>query len=135
MGFWRKSSAAFLASVALATGGAVATAAPASAAQACPAGNVCLYASTGFNNMGLRTVKTNECFQLASYHLIDGDGIMSYRNNLSVKATLWHTSPRDLEWVPDGTINAGGFSSNTSGNFSEAVLVCTGSRSPYWSEA
>ncbi|KUN81820.1 hypothetical protein AQJ64_21765 [Streptomyces griseoruber] len=124
-----------LASVALAAGGTVATATPASAAQACPADNLCLYASTGFNNMGLRTVKTSECFQLAFYNLIDGDGILSYRNNLSVKAVLWHTSNVNLEWVADGTISAGSFSSNTSGNFSDAVLVCTGGRSPYWSQA
>ncbi|MET9041633.1 proteinase inhibitor I36 SMPI [Streptomyces sp. NPDC004362] len=133
MRFWRKSSAAMLASVALAAGGTIATASPASAAQTCPADNLCLYASTGFNNMGLRTVKTSECFQLAFYNL--SGGIWSYRNNLSVKAVLWHTSSVNQEWVADGTISSGGFSSNTSGNFNNAVLVCTGGRSPYWSQA
>jgi hypothetical protein len=139
MGFRRKlqkSSAVVLASVALAAGGAVSTASPASAAQVCPAGNLCLYAYTAFSNMQLRTVNTHECFQLALYDLIDGDGIMSYRNNLPVKAVLWHTSNvAPKPWVSDGTINSGSFSSNTSGNFSAAVLVCTGGRSPYWSEA
>lgn len=135
MGFQRKSLAVFLASAALAVGGTMATAAPASAAQTCPAGNLCLYASTGFNNMGLRTVNTSECFQLAFYNLIDGDGILSYRNNLSVKAVLWHTTSVHQEWVADGTIGAGSFSSNTNGNLSHAVLVCTGGHSPYWSQA
>jgi len=134
MGFWRKASAVLLASTAWVGGSVVGTASPASAAQACPAGNLCLYASTGFNNMELRTVKTNECFQLAFYNLLDGDGIMSYDNNLAVKAVLWHTNAR-RDWVSDGAISPGGASSNTSGNFSDAVLVCTGGRAPYWSQA
>ncbi|MEU0341277.1 hypothetical protein ABZ092_20595 [Streptomyces bobili] len=133
---WQKSTAGMLLSVALAAGSAVATASPASAAQACPADNLCLYAYTAFGNMKLRTVKINECFQLALYDLIDGDGIMSYRNNLPVKAVLWHTtnvSPKP--WEALGAIGAGRFSSNTGGNLSAAILVCTGGRSPYWSEA
>ncbi|MEV6852496.1 hypothetical protein [Streptomyces microflavus] len=134
MGFWRKASATLFASAALVAGSVVATASPASAAQPCPAGNLCLYASTGFNDMGLRTVKTNECFQLAFYNLLDGDRIMSYDNNLAVKAVLWHTNARK-EWVSDGAISPGGASSNTSGNFSDVVLVCTGGRAPYWSQA
>ncbi|MFH9858862.1 peptidase inhibitor [Streptomyces sp. NPDC017202] len=133
---WQKGSAVMLTSMVMAAGGTVATASPASAAQACPADNLCLYAYTAFSNMKLRTVKTNECFQLALYDLIDGDGIMSYRNNLPVKAVLWHTTNvAPKPWEALGTIGAGSFSSNTSGNFSAAILVCTGGRSPYWSEA
>ncbi|MFJ6985083.1 MULTISPECIES: peptidase inhibitor family I36 protein [unclassified Streptomyces] len=132
MGFWRKSAAGLFASVVIAGGGVVVSAGPASAAQACPDGNLCLYASSGFTSMKMRTVQTHICFALSSFQLVGDNQIMSYRNNLPVKAALWHTSPVDREWQPDGTIAPGAFSSNTGGNFNRAVVVCTGGRSPYW---
>ncbi|MET8413663.1 hypothetical protein ABZV34_37495 [Streptomyces sp. NPDC005195] len=132
MGMLRKNTAALLAAVALATGGAITTATPASAAQTCPADNLCLYSSTGFNDMKMRTVQTSVCFALSTFQLIGDRHIMSYDNNLSVKAVLWHTRSLDQSWISDGAISAGGFSSNTGGNFNDAVVVCTGGRSPYW---
>ncbi|WP_079081544.1 peptidase inhibitor family I36 protein [Streptomyces scabiei] len=134
--FWRKNSAALLASVALVAGGTVATAASASAsasaAQTCPANSLCLYSGTGFNPMRTRAWSTYICEGLHGYfHMFDRE-IMSYRNNLPVKATFWHTSNVTTEWVSDGTTGVGAFSRNTSNSLSGAILVCTGGRSPYW---
>ncbi|MCQ9178425.1 proteinase inhibitor I36 SMPI [Streptomyces sp. IBSBF 2953] len=125
-----------LASMALMAGGALATASPASAATGgCAEGNLCLYAGTQFNAPRLTTGKTRECFQLAFYQLVGNHHIYSYVNNSPVKADLWASTPRPDEWVNVGTIGSGKFSSNTQQNFNEAVLVCTGGRAPYWSNA
>ncbi|MCX4767952.1 proteinase inhibitor I36 SMPI [Streptomyces sp. NBC_01275] len=136
MRFWRKSSAALLASVALVAGGTVATATPASAAiGGCAQGNLCLYAGTQFNVPKLTTGKTYECFQLAHYQLDGPYHIYSYVNNSPVKADLYAgTSTLDVfSYV--GTIGSGKFSSNTQQNFNEVDVVCTGGREAYWSQA
>ncbi|MFD7878568.1 proteinase inhibitor I36 SMPI [Streptomyces sp. NPDC059766] len=126
-----------LASTALMVGGALATASPASAATGgCADGNVCLYAGTQFNVPRLTTGKTSECFQLAFYQLVGNPYyIYSYVNNSSVKVDLWKSTPVPDEWSHVGTIGPGKFSSNTQKNFNEAILVCTGGRAPYWSQA
>ncbi|WP_159056357.1 proteinase inhibitor I36 SMPI [Streptomyces sp. DSM 15324] len=133
---WKR-GAMVLASMALMAGGALATASPASAATGgCADGNLCLYAGTQFNVPRLTTGKTYECFQLYSYQLAGNPYyIYSYVNNSSVKATLWTSTGIPDKWRAVGTISPGSFSSNTQKNFNEAVLVCTGGRDPYWSQA
>lgn len=135
--FGRRSAATAVASVALMTGGVVASASPASATDICPSGQLCLYRSTHFRTMEFQTGKTYECFQLARYGLADNPyQVWSYDNNLPVKAEFWRSNPvvggGRPDWLPVNSIAAGSSSTNTGGALDRAVLVCTGGRSPYW---
>ncbi|MEU9702071.1 peptidase inhibitor family I36 protein [Streptomyces sp. NPDC047981] len=114
-----------LASIALAAGlavtGMVATAPTAAAAEACPAGQLCLYAGTGFTNMKLRTGSVDTCWDLPSYGLTS---VKSYVNNMSVKATVWDRGS-DGRYYLDGTILPGRFSSNAGLAFGYYGIACT----------
>ncbi|WP_079079001.1 peptidase inhibitor [Streptomyces sp. DSM 15324] len=132
MSIWRL-LAPVVTTIAMTAGTWVATAAPAEAVGGCPSEKLCLYRSTEYRTLSFTAASTGACFWLSDYGLTEpGNGIMSYVNNLSVKATLW--SSQDLvHWYADGTIRSGGFSSDTGGSFpfNSSDKICTGSALPY----
>ncbi|MFJ4767612.1 peptidase inhibitor family I36 protein [Streptomyces uncialis] len=112
---WRRAATAAATLALLATG--VTLSPVASAAEACPARQLCLYSSTGFRSMKFQTAKKNTCWSLARYGLVNK--VYSYRNNLSVYARFYDKNGRNV-W----NIRNGG-SSGDSSSFSGEAEVCT----------
>ncbi|WP_405648038.1 peptidase inhibitor family I36 protein [Streptomyces uncialis] len=113
---WRRTATAIATMVLTATGIAVAPAA--SAAEACPAGKLCLYSSTGFVNMKFQTGSVNTCWELAFFGL---DSVRSYVNNMNGYARFYsQLIPPKKVWE----IRDGGSSSNST-TFTGELYVCT----------
>lgn len=86
----RRKIAVTFSALAMTIGGGILTATPAAADEPCSSGKLCLYRSTLFRTMELSTGSVSHCYALDTYNLTDPwAGIMSYRNNLPVKATIW----------------------------------------------
>ncbi|MDX3521283.1 peptidase inhibitor [Streptomyces scabiei] len=119
--------------VALSIGGVAVTASSAEAVGGCPSAKLCLYRSTEYRTLSFAAASTGACFTLSDYGLsAPGNGIMSYVNNLPVKATIWN-SQNLHDWYADATIRPGGYSSDTGSNFPfhESYKICTGNALPY----
>ncbi|MGW7452734.1 peptidase inhibitor family I36 protein [Streptomyces sp. NPDC054787] len=115
----------------LAVAGMTATAPSAAAVGGCPSGQLCLYEDPLYHDMDVQTGTTKVCVDLSKH----GDdyfrsGIGSYVNNLPVKAVVYRYNRLTKLLVYDGTIRAGGFSSDTGGGFGYLGMVCTGGAIP-----
>lgn len=113
----------------------VATEAPAVAADPCSAGKLCLWEDINFANgvdVTSRTTVAN-CIGLGLWGDGFQKGIGSYYNNLPVKVDVYSYDPFTWYYIYNGTIRAGGFSSNSlSGHFGDnAGAVCTGGANPW----
>ncbi|MCM2388555.1 peptidase inhibitor [Streptomyces albipurpureus] len=133
----RRKTAVTISALAMTIGGGVLAAPPAAADEPCASDKLCLYRSTLYRTMEFSTGSVSNCWWLWQYNLSGPpwSGIVSYRNNLSVKATLWDYNG-DADWpaAPQATINSGGNSSNTSGGnpaFADSAAVCTGNAKPW----
>ncbi|MFJ9821378.1 peptidase inhibitor family I36 protein [Streptomyces sp. NPDC101151] len=113
---WRKTATA-VAALALTCAGVVFSP-PASAAEPCRAGGLCLYRNTGFINMKFVTTRRSTCWDLADYGL--ANNVFSYRNNMPVYAHFFDASGDENVW----NIRNGGSSSDSS-SFSGERFVCT----------
>jgi len=89
----------------------------ATAAEPCRANGLCLYYSTGFNDMRFVTERTGRCSELVRFGLVNH--VFSYRNNLPVTVQFLDGDNRPI-W----SIRPGG-SSSDSRSFGGEVLVCT----------
>jgi len=98
-------------------GGLVLSPAPASAAESCRSGWLCLYKDTGFNNMAFTTQRHGVCWDLLNYGI---SNVGSYWNNLSVYVDFFDVSQDELVW----SIRPGGSSSNAT-SFTGERYVCT----------
>ncbi|MFJ6699832.1 peptidase inhibitor family I36 protein [Streptomyces sp. NPDC091272] len=134
----KKMGAAIAATTALFSGSTLIAATPAAAVGGCPSGKLCLYRSTEYRTLAFTSTSTSACFSLKQYGMGYGtNGINSYVNNLSVKATIWRTEHPDTAWST-GTIRPGGFTSNTQAvnpdnsgyEWRSADQICTGSAKP-----
>lgn len=92
------------------------------AAQPCPADNLCLYGSTGFNNMKFRTARHGYCWWLGNYGL--QNAVLSYDNNLGAEVYFTNGSSASPTGQVVWSSRVGGSSSN-SGAFSGENWVCT----------
>ncbi|MFD9717410.1 hypothetical protein [Streptomyces sp. NPDC059076] len=78
----------------------------------------------------------SHCWWLPDYNLgpHPWSGIVSYRNNLSVKATLWWIHLDDWNDTALATISPGSHSSDTHGGhfaFDYSKAICTGDAKPW----
>ncbi|MFJ5709541.1 MULTISPECIES: hypothetical protein [unclassified Streptomyces] len=127
MGTKRRLGTAVLAT-GLALAGMTATA-PTAAAATCPADRLCLSEYYDLNTIHATIASTKACVSIAGLGPYDFEfGIASYRNNLPVKAAVY--SKMSYGYKYDGTIQPGGASSNTYGNFGLSGLICTGGATP-----
>ncbi|MFC1420546.1 peptidase inhibitor family I36 protein [Streptacidiphilus cavernicola] len=131
---WKHRSLAALSTVALAAGGALAVAGPASAAAGtgnCGAAHLCVYNSTNFLGEKITASSTNSCFR--TYTVVGHDFLtMSYVNNLSVDAYIYTDLPGG-GFEKARTLVSGGFSSDinaTGGGYYLNVVICEGSANP-----
>lgn len=92
---------------------------PASTAEACRSGWLCLYKNTGFTNLAFTTQRRGVCWNLDAYGITS---VGSYRNNLPVYVNFFDASQDDLVW----RIRPGGSSSNAT-SFPDERFVCTDS--------
>ncbi|WP_331726466.1 peptidase inhibitor [Streptomyces uncialis] len=135
----RRKIAVTFSALAMTIGGGILTATPAAADEPCSSGKLCLYRSTLFRTMELSTGSVSHCYALDTYNLTDPwAGIMSYRNNLPVKATIWWFHGNNYfypgNWSAYATIAPGGSSSDTTAGhwvFNDGDLVCTGDDKPW----
>ncbi|MFJ4770614.1 peptidase inhibitor [Streptomyces uncialis] len=136
----RRKIAVTVSALAMTVGGGILTAPPAAADEPCGSNKLCLYRSTLYRTMEFSTGSVNDCWMSSAYNLTDPyAGIMSYRNNLGVKATLWYygsgAEHAPSSWIgPVVSIAPGGASSNTTGGdavFNFSTKICTGSQKPW----
>ncbi|MEU9367633.1 peptidase inhibitor family I36 protein [Streptomyces avermitilis] len=99
------------------TAGVVVLSPPASAAEPCRAGWLCLYDDPDFDDMAFTTQRRGTCWDLQSYGI---GSVGSYRNNLSVYVDFFDVSQDDNVW----SIRPGGSSSDAS-SFHDERYVCT----------
>ncbi|MFE2943935.1 peptidase inhibitor family I36 protein [Streptomyces sp. NPDC059255] len=99
---WRKAATAVAALVVTAAG--VVLAPTASAAEPCPAGNLCLYSSTDYISMKFKTARRGTCWDLAKYGL--DNKILSYDNNLAVWARFYDADGKNVWNIRNGGSNA-----------------------------
>lgn len=132
----RRKIAVSVSALAVTIGGGILTIPPAAADEPCASGKLCLYRSTLYRTMEFSTGNVSNCWWLEQYNLggPPWSGIKSYRNNLSVKATLWVSQQPGWNPVADASIAPGSVSSDTTGGnpvFAHSAKVCTGSAKPW----
>ncbi|MFF8264338.1 peptidase inhibitor [Streptomyces virginiae] len=130
----RRKLAVSISALALTIGGGVLTAPPAAADEPCASNKLCLYRSTLYRTMEFETINTHNCWWLGDYNLdMHWSGIQSYRNNLSVKATLWnYNGVQEWDTTAYATISPGGKSSDSGTfRFTNSEAVCTGTAKPW----
>ncbi|MGW5582456.1 peptidase inhibitor family I36 protein [Streptomyces sp. NPDC003857] len=125
----RRRVATVVAGLAIAVGGAAATATPAAAVGGCPSDKLCLYSGANFTSLKFTAASTQACFDLDDYGL--ANNVRSYVNNLPVNAVMYEMYPAGT-YTAIGTIRPGGFSSDTANTeiYSWAIAVCMGGVNP-----
>ncbi|MGW2512095.1 peptidase inhibitor family I36 protein [Streptomyces scopuliridis] len=106
-----KRSATVASALLLVAGGMLATASPAAADGPCPANRICVYDEPGFGGNRIASGSTNACFYPQDFAFTFAS-IVSYDNNLSVDAQVWHYYANDGGYLPARTLVAKKFSSN-----------------------
>ncbi|MFI5754350.1 peptidase inhibitor family I36 protein [Streptomyces sp. NPDC051569] len=127
---WKKRIASTASVMLLAAGGMMATASPAAADGPCPASRICVYDKDGFTGNRIASASTNSCFFPQDFTF---GTIVSYDNNLSVDAKVWHYYANIGAYQLARTLVAGGFSSNIGVPDLGAAygdLVCMGNARP-----
>ncbi|GAA3668207.1 hypothetical protein GCM10022224_035540 [Nonomuraea antimicrobica] len=104
---WKRKAAAAASALLFAAGGMLVTASPAVADGPCPANRICIWDQPNFKGNRVLSGSTNSCFRSHSFPF---SSIVSYDNNLSVDAIVWHYN--GVEYKAARTLVAGKFSSN-----------------------
>ncbi|WP_329084933.1 MULTISPECIES: peptidase inhibitor family I36 protein [unclassified Streptosporangium] len=128
---WTKKTAAAASALLVAVGGMLVTASPAAAALSCPVNRLCIYDRASFGGERIASASTNACFTMEEFKTFEH--IVSYRNNLSVNAIVWHVDFNSWGYVKARTLVAGGFSSDIGDDGLGAMSmdkVCMGNASP-----
>ncbi|MEE1809072.1 peptidase inhibitor family I36 protein [Streptomyces sp. BE133] len=127
---WKNRTATAASALLLAAGGMLASASPAAADGPCPANRLCVYDQSSFAGNRIASASTNSCFFPQDFTF---GSIVSYDNNLSVDAKVWHYYANTNSYSVARTLVAGGFSSNIGIpdlGVAYGDLVCMGNARP-----